>query len=375
MKKFLITILLFLLPIILLAAIPTAVLIISKENFFKIDEIISSKKKYIIGYVYNEANYIYLKLKYLNLNERKDILALGSSRVLQFRENMFDSSFYNAGYTIVGVSDFKLFLDNVPKQKYPKYMIIGLDQWMFNKKANYYNNNSINSWKNSLNFFPKPESYFNIYKDLITKKYSFITLADNDSINKIGLNAKINNNGFTNDGSMLYGQQINKLLNNDITANDYNYEDTYYEIDRIKNKGRFAYGDSVDNIALLELTELLEFCNLNKIKVIAFFPPFADKVYQKLSENGNYNYLNELSYKIKPLFDKYGFELYNFPTVSSCGSSDSETIDGFHGGEVTYQRILLRMLESGSTLNEVADINRIKKDLLNRKNNYQIYNH
>lgn len=372
MKKFLINILIFLLPILIILLIPVFILIISKENFFKIDKVINSKEKYFIGYVYNEVNYHYLKWAYLNLNDKKDIWALGSSRVLLFRENMFDLTFYNAGYTILGLNDFKSFLNSIPKSKYPKYLIIGLDQWMFNEKFDDLNKkNSINSWKNSFTFFPKPATYLSVYKDLFTNKYGFSALLQDDGLNRIGLNAKINNTGFVNDGSIYYGKQIVKLINNDVTANDYKYRDTY---DRIENGGwLFERGDSVNNKALLELDKLLKFCKENQIQVVAFFPPFADEVYKKMIETGGYGYLQKIYDKTKPIFDKYEYEIYNFSTVSSCDSSDKETIDGFHGGELTYQRILIKMLNSGSILNKVTNINRLKKDLLKSKNNYLIY--
>jgi len=77
--------------------------------------------------------------------------------------------------------------------------------------------------------------------------------------------------------------------------------------------------------------------------------------------------------KIKPFFDKYNFEVYDFSKMSLCNSNDNETIDGFHGSETTYQRMLISMLYSGSVLNKVTSLERLKTDLANRKNNYIVY--
>lgn len=373
MKRFLIQVLIFISPFIILLGPPSYVLWQSKENFYTIDTLIASKEKYLIGYAYHENNYHFLKWTYLNVNENKSVWVLGSSRVLSFRENMFDATFYNAGYTISSINDFRPFLNSIPNDKHPKYMIIGLDQWMFNSSYDALDSTpSAESWQNSFTFFPKLSTYKAIYEDLFAGKYAFSSLKQDNSMRKIGLNAIVNNTGFRNDGSIYYGGQIVKLINNDAKAFDYNYSDTF---DRIKHgSGRFQYSQSVNEKALLELEKLLKYCKDHQINVIAFLPPFADKVYDAMNESNNhYGYLKEIYNKIKPFFDKYHYEVYDFSKVSLVNSSDKETVDGFHGGELTYQKILITMLDSGSILNQVTNVKRLKNDLTNKKNNYIIY--
>lgn len=356
----------------ILFSVPLFILWKSKENFYSIDKIVLSENKYLISYAYNENNYGYLKWSYLNSNNRKSIWTLSSSTVLQFRSQMFDTSFYNAGFTIVSIYDFRQFLKSLPDNKYPDYLIIGLNHFMFNSAVPSSNScRSVDSWQNAFTFYPNQSVYINIYKDLILGKYTFSSFQYDKSIFKIGINGFVTDNGFRNDGSRYYGGQIVKLLNNDSTARDYHYLLTF---DRIKQGDRgFQYCKSVDPNALLELSELLQYCKDHKINVIAFLPPFADIVYNKMIESNNYNYLNELFNKVKPIFAKYNFEVYDFSHVSLCGSNDNETLDGLHGGAVTYQRLLISMLESGSILNQVTNIERLKKDLLNKKNNYVVY--
>lgn len=373
MKKFCIQTFVFISPLFLILTIISFILEYSGEYFTKIEELVRKNEKYLIGYGYNQNNYKYLKWFYLNSHERKSVIALGSSRVLQFRASMFDTSFYNAGYTISSVNDFLPFLQGIPKSKYPEYLIIGLDQWMFNKN---YDNLTVlrtkESWKNSFVKYPTKNTYWDVFKNIFKGKYNKLFL-QNSSSDYIGLSAKINNKGFRNDGSIYYGDQIIKLIKNDTTANDYKYRDTY---NRIKNGNRrFEYGIFVNDSALIVLDKFLNYCSENHIKLIAFLPPFADKVFNSMIKTENYNYLNEIYPKIKPLFDKYAYEIYNFSTVSSCNSSDKETIDGFHGGEITYQKILINMLNSGSILNNVSNPMRLKNDLIKSKNKYIVYDY
>ena len=253
--------------------------------------------------------------------------------------DMFDVSFYNAGYTVESLNDFLPFLESIPDNKYPEYMIIGLDQWMFNSKYDELNSRpSTESWKNSFKFFPKIyPTYKLIYDELFSGKYTFNNLKNDTSIHKIGLNAILNNTGFKNDGSIFYGSQIRKLINNDTTAADYNFSNT---LDRIKNaSGRFQYGQDINKKALLELDAILGYCKEHQINVVAFLPPYSDRVFGIMVENDNkYGYLKKIYAEVKPLFEKYNFEFYDFSNTSSCNSSDDEAIDGFHGGGIDLSK-------------------------------------
>lgn len=365
--------LLFVSPVALVSIVPTYILVTSKENFFDVDRLLTGESKYVLGYTYNEANYRYIKWSHLKLNERKDVWALGSSRVLQFREQTFDKSFYNVGYTISSINDFRPFLKGLPADKLPEYIILGLDQWMFNSVwDNLKTTPSEHYWEDSFSFYPRSTLYGAVYKDLLVKKIPPFMPKSDQSNTRVGFNAILNDTGFRNDGSMRYGKQIAGLLTRDPSIEDFEYAGTLNRIDQ--GISRFEYGESVNEKALVELNELLAYCSEKKIKVVGFLPPFADKVYNKMmAMDSRYQYIKDLDSKIRPIFEKYDYEVYDFSSITKVGSGDNETIDGFHGSEVAYQRIVIEMLKSGSVLNQVTDLNRIVKDLENRPNGYSVY--
>ncbi len=362
---------LFVVPVLLYIAIPVVILHRYKENFYDIDKVILSGKKYLIGYAYHEKNYGYLKWKTVTSQDRKEVLAIGSSRVLQFRAQMFSKPFYNSGYTVNGIDQFAPYLKSIPKEKYPAYLIIGFDQWMFNRNTDsLVTEKDSGMWKNSFTFSPENHVIKNSWRDLIQGTYDFFEESDESNSIRIGLFAHFRDKGFRNDGSMDYGD-FKMLLANDPEYGDHNYKNTFERIET--GTSLFQYGDSVNPDAIRELDELLQFCKANNIEVIAFLPPFANRVYEKMLQSGKYNYLNDLYPAIAPLFRSYNFELYDFSTMQKCGSTDEETIDGFHGSEHTYIKILIKMLESGSKLNEVADIKKLVSDREKRINRYNVY--
>ncbi|MDX2246873.1 MAG: hypothetical protein SF052_08875 [Bacteroidia bacterium] len=373
MKRFYLRLWIFSLPVFVFLAIPCYVLFTTGENFTDIDPVLAQEERYLIGYAYNEGNYGYLKWKKINISERYEVLAVGSSRVLPFRSNMFKKSFYNAGYTVVSIQDFLPFLRSLPKEKYPRYLILALDQWMFNENWDNLKNPppDIDKWAKSFRKIPDIPVLVNVWGDLLPGKYGFFISDKTPNGLYIGLNAWVNNLGFRNDGSMFYGNQIKKLLVDDSTANDYGYHDTYSRINA--GEQRFQYGENINPLALKVLDTLLQYCHQNSLEVVAFIPPFADKVNEKLNETGKYQYMDSIYIASCRVFDKYEFELYNFQSLKSFSSADFETLDGFHGGELSYTKMLIKMLESNSVLNEVADLFWLRQDLKNRKNRYEVY--
>jgi hypothetical protein len=375
MKAFVIKIIIFSIPLLILFLIPASFLFFSNENYKSIDNIIKSKENYLVGYAYNEQNYKYLKYKELENRKDLDLIALGSSRILQFRAKMFTSSFYNAGYTISSISDFKPFIESNFKLKKPKTLIIALDQWMFNGNwddlVDY--NRKKRVWQASFTKKASITTLYKVWSDLFTGKYGFEILFSNSKYHplKIGLNAIVNNKGFRKDGSIYYGTQIQKLLVEDSTANDFGYLDTYSRIDN--GNRRFEYGNKVSDMSLQALNDLLLFCRNNDIYVVAILPPFANSVNLKLKQSGNYSYMDSIYSKSQKIFNQYNFELWNMTNLNKYHSNDRETIDGFHGGEVSYIKMLIHMIENGSKLKKFTNLQNLKNDLNNKENNYSVY--
>jgi hypothetical protein len=363
---------LFIIPVFIFLIPPCLILKRTGENLTIIDDLLLSDKQYLVGYSYNQSNIGYIKHYVLCNKSKFDIVALGSSRVLQFREEMFNKPFYNAGFSVKGIKDFNRFLNSIPPDKYPKYLIIGLDQWMFNANWDQLNGTkSKKDWWDNYNYYPSFSVIKNVYSDIIAGKYSFKIKKMNNELIKIGLNAIVNNKGIRKDGSRNYGSQIHKLLKHDKTVKDYLYQDTY---NRIKQGNmRFQYCEEVNMDAFYELETFLSFCKKNNIYVIAIIPPYANAVYKKMTKTSRYKYLNKIYPTIKPLFNEFNYELYNYPTVQDANSNDKETLDGFHGGELTYTKIIKDILSKHSKLNKVADKEKINNDILHAKNRYIVY--
>jgi hypothetical protein len=366
--------LVFAVPFLLFFGFSSLALLWFGESYRNIDAGIEEKRPYLIGFEFHEENYPYLKWKTVSISERRKLLALGSSRVLQFREEMFDSSFYNAGYTITSLTELIPFLQTIPSDKKPEFLLLGLDHWMFNQAFDSLEKEvSSDKWMRRPSPFSAEEKvHFRFFSQFFSGKYDFSNLEmGGGTRKKIGLNAHFKYTGFRNDGSMLYGLQISKLLVNDSTAADYHFTSTF---DRIRDGNRrFQYGEAANIRALALLDSVLDYCTREKITVITFLPPFARAVLNRMESGGKHAYIGKLRATLPLLIKEKGHEFYDFTDIASCNSSDEELIDGFHGSERTYVKMLISMLDSGSVLNKLTSSVRLREDLLKAKNRYSVY--
>ena len=118
---------------------------------------------------------------------------------------------------------------------------------------------------------------------------------------------------------------------------------------------------------------MLYYCKNNNIYVVAILPPFANSVNMKMLQSGNYKYMDSIYYKSNKIFEQYNFELWDMSNLNKYDSNDNETLDGFHGSEVSYLKMLIYLIENGSKLNDYTNLQKLKIDLSNKGNAYSVY--
>lgn len=350
MKRFIKNILLFFLPVIMFccAMLPFYFAAVNCGEFKDIEESIEIQRKnhdILIGLGYNEQTAYY---KLVNANYyQADVIALGTSRVMQFKKEFFKSSFYNCGGAVGGnYKEYVNFLENLTYK--PKVILLGLDQWVFNDAWNRSCTDYTGFKKIEKENRNKGSMLKKIVKDWTRKKWRFTDLKLYPV--NIGFNGRIKDEGFIYDGSYYYGN----IYRNPKGQKDYQFKDTF---DRIEGgKYRFEWGKHIDTDTLEQLKFLLDYCSEKKIFVIGFLPPFAPAVYNRIVQSGNYDYFNEIAPFCQELFAGYGFEFYDYTDNNRLIVTDKYFIDGFHGSDVLYGKIIQDMIKKGSIINNEVDL-------------------
>ncbi len=354
MKKFIRTAAVFMLPVFIICGLFFAVL-------WRTGELADTQSVYDaqqngtltqFGFAYRD-NTRALKHE-ISSAEGADLLVLSTSRGMQFRGDFFSTdSFYNAGGGIAYATQAQHFLETMPKESLPKQLLLVLDQYFYNEDwANIDDRRDTEPYE-----YTKPDTWYMLRRsmeDCLDGKYSVLSaLSARDGV--YGLSAAVRGSGFYKDGSYAYGPELTDT-SKDVGAK---LADSLSRISMSTN--RFEYGDSV-NAAVLERTkQLLAFCSQNGIEVTAVLPPYAPTVWNVMQQTGQYTYIDKLYPALKPLFNEYGFEVFDYSNLEE--TVDEEYIDGFHGSDSVYAAICLRLSESSEILGKLIDTDTCKAHL------------
>lgn len=372
---------LFFLPLAIVFGIPALVLWLGGE-FTNPDTVVARQAKddrlILHGPAYtNSASYV--KVRRIILHPPQ-VLVLGNSRVMQFRSRMFlpGVSFYNAGGCVAKIQHFRAFLERLPREALPKTLIIATDAGYFTAGFDKLDKDGFNvPWLvRQMSEHSSPPEIFQanwraVWGAVHERKINWRRLASLDGLStRIGLTAVSRDQGFRNDGSYRYGG-----IDLDITNpahRDYGFKNTL----RLVNGGRsrFSWGAEPNPAALAEMDALLDFCHARGVEVVGFMPPHAHAVWAAMEALGDkYAYVKKLEPALRARFEQRGFEFHNFSDFAALGAPDTEAIDGYHGSERTYLRLMIAMLESGSRLNAVADLPALRAALAAARRHTDIF--
>ena len=329
------------LPILLVIGIPAICLMKAGEIYPYSAYIHPLENGQLFGLAYSYYDKEY-KLSMTNCY-KPDVIALGSSRIMTFKENIVDEAytFYNAGGAIQNIYELNLFMQ---KCKFnPKLVFVNLDQYWFNPvyqdQKQEYNSKVYEepSWELSKIFVACRDFCY----DYLEGKINMDSLINS---RHIGLNAICKHNGFGKDGT----RDADMLFYN----SDYikaSYKDTFSRI-AIGNR-RFEYCDHAETGVTDAIDMFLGECEKRGITVMAFIPPYSPSVCRKMLEMGKFNYIHEIYGLLAPHFKKHkGCYLYDYTDMKGLDIHDYDFTDGFHGSVLVSNAILQDILKQNEDL-------------------------
>ena len=267
------------------------------------------------------------------------IIALGSSRVLQFRQAHFTETFINAGRAMTTPAEGIEFLAKLLPRHKPKFVILGVDFWWFNPNWPYPGRHvrrdeldlaalkRVNQW-----LLDGKITIPNMWRVVFQgDNHNSITQADN-----IGVAAIKRGYGYWADGSRDYGL---RYFGVDPAFDDAKFGNT---LSRIANGvSQFTHSEVIAAGRFAALDELLELLMAADITPIIILTPLAKRVLDRMvARSPAYAYISAFRDRIKTMT----VERYDFSDPGSLGSDDCEFVDGVHGGEIVYQRILAEIV-------------------------------
>jgi hypothetical protein len=163
-----------------------------------------------------------------------------------------------------------------------------------------------------------------------------------DNVDRIGLGARLGTSGFAADGS-IYGAAPPSAL-------EARWRGTFARI--AAGTDQFAKDCSVSETALDALRLFVDRMEAAGSRVALMLAPLPGAVIERLQAEGRYAYLYELR---RLLAARFSAQIADFLDLRGV-APDSEFLDGMHGGEVTYMRMILTTARRpGSPLHDYVD--------------------
>lgn len=274
---------------------------------------------------------------------KPEIAAVGSSRVMQFRGDWFKRPFVNMGGAAGNLSLLRSTLRAMLAAHKPGAVIIGLDFWWFMPQweALPFQDNAPTT--GSYNY--GPESLKKPWRWLWSGKISLAEFfapalgifGRGFRADRFGIMAQRTDDGFGPDGSWYHTAEITGLR----PPADFQFTDTLCQVRR-GIKAFYHAGDS-SGPNPEHIGALAAICGLLRdqgVPAYIFIAPLAPRVWtEMLALRKAYPHL----FNLRAALLAHGIQVLDFSDPQSLSSPDAEFLDGFHGGEVTYARILLRM--------------------------------
>ena len=284
---------------------------------------------------------------------RAEIMALGSSRMLQFREALFSRSFTNAGRAMSSLDEGVEFLGALPRDALPRVLILGVDPWWFNpNRLAHTQRRPRLVW--DLGAVERVADWLRQSKIGLDDLWRVAVLGDrgNDltSGDNIGVAAIIRAAGYRADGSRDYGQ---RYFDADPTFDDQGFANTLARLTIAD--GPFEFGDKVAADRLAQFDAMLKSLGDLGVIPVVILPPYSQPLMAAMAEMGNaYDYVAQVRAYVSGL----KVESHDFLDGARIGADDCEFIDGFHGGEIVYQRMLAHIVENNpqSALAALVDL-------------------
>lgn len=287
---------------------------------------------------------------------KPEIITLGSSRVMQFRGRYFTKPYLNIGGTAGNLAVLRSTVDAMLKVHKPEAVILGLDFWWFTEawEPDPFHEEPPTSGSYVYTFDTFKAPYAWLVEGKISLREFLAPVAGRFRKDRYGIMAQSFDDGFASDGSWYYTAEITGRRK----PFDFRFSDTLKQV-RYGIKA-FAPAPELSEAHVDALAEIC--CRLRSrgIKVFLFIPPLASRVLEVMQgERTRYPQL----FRLREVLEARGLAVMDFTNPRRFGASDCEFVDGFHGGDVVYARILRDMADRYAALLAYVDIQKLNDDI------------
>ena len=272
---------------------------------------------------------------------KPDVAIVGSSRAIEFVRHGFTSSMVNMG-SMRDMAQIRSLLQAMFATHRPKLVILTIDFWWFNSARSEEVVDLQPDTVGPLSLVQLAQPFQWIAQGKVGVG-DFIAGALSPGFKPpgIGVAAIYDHAGYDRDGAYDYG---GNLRGREVHV-DRHFKRTLARILETHEHNKFNVHTPLDPVHWQELMDIVKMVEAEGSELILVVPPVSKTVVDALAANGAPILLEQLNERLADI----GHPVFNFHDPTALGSSECEFIDGFHGGRVTYLRMLQAILRSGKT--------------------------
>lgn len=287
------------------------------------------------------------KIERALLRQRETII-LGSSRVMQFVAAPWGDKATNAGGAMRDMESGHIFVDRMLAAYRPKRIIIGIDWWWFATSRELDSPSDVDpSLSLSLPDYLLPAEW--LLDGSLTPARAWQSMVTPEALPPgIGFSARLQYAGWDAFGHYDYGRAL--MVQGNFT--DIQFRETLDEVQSTSGKNFRFPGAAFSDAYWQQFVTLIAKLEEAGVEIVLFMPPIAGPLHKWVAAQPEPNMVNEVRRRLASLETPF----FDFHDPRTLGTPDCEFVDGQHGGEVTYLRILRALAEAKAAgIHEIVD--------------------
>lgn len=274
----------------------------------------------------------------LALLERRhpEIVAVGSSRMEQFRQPYFDATFVCLCTVMGALDDAEPLIDAMLERHVPKLVLLGLDFWWFNAAPQGRNVGVPRANPNAMTLQKalRPIEWW--YRGDLTVSSAW-TISSGGQVEvphgdygPIGLTARLRGRGVRADGSVLHG---------DTLASDSPVrpaQDLAVTMRRIADGHPLYQRDQqFDPARIAQLRAAIAKLEEAGVRVVTILPPMMGRIVDVLDADPGFAHIEAIRAALRDV------GVLDYHDARPLGATDCEFVDDRHAGDIANMRVLL----------------------------------
>ena len=355
-RRFVLTVLLCVAPFVVVASM-CAWLLYQSDEFAKARDVAAYLQDHDAIYgtgVHDVRRQIHFEILRARTPE---IIALGSSRALSFRQEFFTRPFASAGQALTTLEQGMAFIEAMQDLPPPEVVIFAVDFWWFLQEG---------GGTASLKLDGEPRmTVQKLFRPLELIWEGDVTVGELAGLllptwlqerapgpERLGLLAKLRGVGIRPDGSLLVGT---RLTDKGLETHR-QFAEAFADPNRyIASTPRYQPDQTINSDRVTYFVEMIARLQQRGSYVIVVLLPLAPPIYEAFDLDDGHRYILEIGEALSGVGD----ESYDLQNPARIGANSCEFADIHHAGDAAYMKLLRQIAAENphSVLREYLDLN------------------